>query len=549
MPRALWLLLWLRFSGWFRRIGLNLRTVKGVLLAVLGGGMLLLWLGSLVVSAFLPTAQGPAVDPSAVRQYGPLILLAYCILTSAFSAGERAVSFSPGEVNFLFPGPFSRRQLLLYKIAGTFFMSLLTTVFLTFVLLRYASSLLTAAVGVLLAMLFLQLFAMAAALVASFAGAQAYNRRRRVALVLLLGVLLFGLFQAGRELGDLDFGTIVGELSQSTAAYVVLSPLRWFVETFTAEQVWPDFMLNALLSLLVNLALVAIVLGLDAQYLEAASVASEKTYERLQRLRRGGAAAAWSAGTGKARFSLPDLPRLGGLGAVAWRQMVTATRGLKGLFVFLLILGLTMVWPMFFTGRNAAESGDMPHIYAAMLLGLSVFTLPMMLTFDFRGDVDRMDVLKSLPLPAWRLSVGQLVTPTLMISLVQLGILAILQAVWGGMSVYLIAAAAFALPVNFLLVAIENLMFLLFPTRMAAATPADFQLMGRYMLLFMAKFCFLGLTVGMAILAGAVAYVLTDSYFVAGAVCWPIVFGVGAALVPLIATAFQRFDVARDTPP
>jgi hypothetical protein len=549
MDRALWFLLWLRLAGWFRRMGLNLRTVKGALLAVLGGGMLLLWLGSLVISAFLPGQQPRSADPEQVRLYGPLILLAYCVLTSAFSAGERAVTFSPAEVNFLFTGPFSRRQLLLYKIVGTFLTSLLTAVFLTLVLVRYASSLLTAVTGLLLGMLFLQLFAMAAALIASVVGAQAYTRRRRIVLLVLLVLLAAGLLQAGQSLSEGDAGSLLRTLAESPTARIVLSPLRWFVETFTAEELWPDYVLYSLLSLLVDGVLVAIVLGLDAHYLEAAAAASEKTYARLQRLRTGGAAAAWGALSGKARFSLPDFPRLGGVGPIAWRQMVTATRGLKGLLIFLLFLGLTMVWPIFTPATQTTSSSEMANIYLSTLLGLCVFALPMMLTFDFRGDVDRIDLLKTLPLASWRLTVGQILTPTILISLIQLVLVLLLHVIWGGLEHYLIGVVVFALPVNFLLFAIENLVFLLFPTRQMAVTPGDFQVMGRHMLLFIAKFLILGFTFGTAFLAGTVAYLITNDYYVAAAACWPIFVAVDLALIPLLAVAFKRFDVARDTPP
>ena len=48
---------------------------------------------------------------------------------------------------------------------------------------------------------------------------------------------------------------------------------------------------------------------------------------------------------------------------------------------------------------------------------------------------------------------------------------------------------------------------------------------------------------------GAIAYFVSgESFYVAGVACWPVVVVVAAALVPLVADAFKRFDVARDTP-
>jgi putative ABC exporter len=563
MDRALWLLLWLRWTSWVRRLRRSLKSVKGMLLVGLGGGMILLWLASFVIQQFLPLQERRPPPLEEVRLYGPLILLGYCLLSSAFASGERVVHFSPAEVNFLFPGPFTRRQVLLYKIIGTLLVSQLTALFLMFVLLQYSTSLLSSLVAVSLAMGFVQLFAMALALMASVVGAKAYNRRRRVVLAVVGVILVAGLVLEARSTGAADFAELFRALATSPIVRALLTPLSWFVDAFTAESAW-QLLTGAVLSLLVDLALLALVLGLDAHYLEAAAAASEKMYARLQRLRTGGGAAAWGALGEKARFSLPSLPSWGGIGPIAWRQMVSALRGIKGLVIVLIILGLMVGMPMFFTAQGAAgerADGDGTRLddhsgaatariaLASGLISVSVFMLPMMLTFDFRGDVDRIDILKSLPLQAWQLAIGQLLTPVLMTAIIQVLLLAMWQAIWGGMELLLLGAVCFALPVNFLLFGIENLVFLWFPTRMATATPGDFQAMGRYMLLFMLKMVVLAVTVGLASAVGGFAYAITDDYYVAGAACWPVIVGMGSAFVPLIAHAFRRFDVARDTPP
>ena len=60
-----------------------------------------------------------------------------CLLLSALlfvfrPAGEKAIYFSPAEVDFLFPAPFHRRELLIYKLAktlvGLVFMALIFSV-------------------------------------------------------------------------------------------------------------------------------------------------------------------------------------------------------------------------------------------------------------------------------------------------------------------------------------------------------------------------------------------------------------------------------------
>ena len=76
------------------------------------------------------------------------------------------------------------------------------------------------------------------------------------------------------------------------------------------------------------------------------------------------------------------------------------------------------------------------------------------------------------------------------------------MAVLGG------ASAAFVLPVTFLLIGLENLLFLLFPSRMMANQAGDFQAVGRNVLLVFAKLSGLALALGLAVLVGVVLWVL-----------------------------------------
>ena len=117
---------------------------------------------------------------------------------------------------------------------------------------------------------------------------------------------------------------------------VVSTPLRYFFDAFLSENLWPDLAWNGLLALLVDLALVGLVFGLDVQYMEASAAVSARIYARLQRMRRVGPAASRE---GKARFGLPMPPWCGGAGPIFWRQLTTASRGAGRLGMSLVILG------------------------------------------------------------------------------------------------------------------------------------------------------------------------------------------------------------------
>ena len=169
--------------------------------------------------------------------------------------------------------------------------------------------------------------------------------------------------------------------------------------------------------------------------------------------------------------------------------------------------------------------------------------------FDFRGDVDQMALLKTLPAPAWRLALGQVLTPVLIFTLIHWTALAAVQWRFGRMDSLLLAAAAFAPLYNFVLVSVENLLFLLFPTRVMVTTPGDFQAMGRNVLSQLGKILGVGGAALVAVLAGCVGFFLGGRNVYAAAAAWTATALFAAILVPLMGMAFQLYDVGRDAPP
>jgi hypothetical protein len=338
----------------------------------------------------------------------------------------------------------------------------------------------------------------------------------------------------------------LAQLEQSPVWQTIRSPLLWFVKAFRAEQLWPDFVQYGALALLVDLILVGILFALDAQYLEASAAASERQYQRLQRLRSGQGVLAASSGSGKARFSLPMPPRLGGIGPVIWRQWLMVSRSF--LLIFLVVgLGAMGLTPLLVGSDHALDGSSLVRTTAGMLIGFPVFLTATVLC-DFRGDVDRLDLLKTLPIrPEW-LAVGQILAPSLIVCCVQAVVAGAAMVVLGRFEPLLAAVPVLAVPVNFVIFAVENLLFLLFPVRMVATSPGDFQTSGRYLLIFFAKFLCLGPIMLAGGLAAALIGLVTESLAAALAGAWIVILGCGIGLVPLVVLAFKRFDVATDTP-
>jgi hypothetical protein len=192
------------------------------------------------------------------------------------------------------------------------------------------------------------------------------------------------------------------------------------------------------------------------------------------------------------------------------------------------------------------SQGQWARIVLFFIPTMTLFMLPR-LTFDFRGDIDRIDVLKTLPLPAWKLVIGQLITPVVIVSIVQLLVIGVMIA--GGTPSIVAWLALMILPFNFVATAIENLVFLWFPVRAVPTMAVDVQFMGRQWVFFAMKMMML---VAAGAAAGIVAAVV---WFGAGksvaltlASAWIVLALVGTMLIPIVANAFTKFDVSRDTP-
>jgi hypothetical protein len=518
-----------------RRFVGNVRSVKGALLAFFFVAVIGLWLAPVVWGAHV----APRTDPRVVRDAAPLLLLAMAVMALVTSGGEKAVAFTPAEVDFLFPGPFTRRQLLAYKIGKALAGILFSATLLSIVLLRHSTGWLQAWCGVFLAVLFMHLLSIAITLVAQSAGERAYTRLRKVFIGLVVVALGGAAWLLVRRVGRVEFAEVSRVLHGSRVGAVLLAPLDVFGQVFTAQS-WHDGLVYGAFAVCVNAVLLFVVFYLDVNYLEAAAARSQVVYARIQRLRRGGLAAL--AGPGKrARGAVPQLSFMGGMGPVAWRQMTNAVRSSRGLLLVMLIVAVS-VGPIVATSRRGSVGASVVGVVAWMTLFVVGW-----LRFDFRADLDLMDHLKSLPLRPWAVAAGQIATPALLMTachgLIVLGIVAVSRRFDG----FFVAAVALSLPFNVLLFGVENLIFLLFPTR-AAATPADFQGYGRQLLVFFAKGVLILIAGGLAATAGYAVYLVSGSRPAAVAAGGVVLSVIAVATIPAVGWAYERFDVATDVP-
>ncbi len=553
MNPALWTLMALQLNGWARYFFRSLTTFKGALLFLVGVAILIPWLLSMLL------LRNPGVDVETVRAVGLVLLLFFPVSNVVFASGERGIYFSPAEINFLFSGPFTRREILAYKVLTTILLGLPTALFLTLMLRIHAPSLLAVYVGVFLGFLFVSLLQLALNLIIVTIGAGLYSRLRKLLLGVVVLVVVGLVYSEGLLQPELfQSGEVLERLNSSPIWQTITWPLRPFIETFLATRVWPDLVFWASLASLVDLALLGVVFWLDANYLETSAVASARTYARIQKLRSGNV---WAGEEGvTTRLRVPPLPYWGGIGPILWRQLTVALRGLGRLAVLFVLFGVLLGVPLFGMLHDSRAGSSLLLVAAIPTLWFTII-LTTLIPFDFRGDVDRMAILKTLPISAWRLTVGQMLTPTLLVSSfhwLALGAILVVGLTGSGLAAQAyqrsliqscLTAAVFVLPFNFLLFGLENLLFLLFPSRVLANQPGDFQAVGRNVLFVMAKFFGLALAVGVAAAVGGVLFFIKREEWLGLAGAWMVLTFEAALMVPLVAAAFTWFDVGRDTPP
>jgi hypothetical protein len=208
------------------------------------------------------------------------------------------------------------------------------------------------------------------------------------------------------------------------------------------------------------------------------------------------------------------------------------------LFVGLITAMATL--PLLFANKNVGLGAVAPA------LSMLVFLLPQMLQYDFRSDVERMDVLKSLPFSPWGVVLGQLVAPVLLATLMSL---LMLVGLWGTGLVKAQEAAMGCLltpAINLFVFSSENLMFLLFPYTPSTGGVGDLHMVGRNMLLAAAKLAALVAGLGIASALGWLTWMVTGQEWIAfllGSLGALLILS--ALLISLMVLVYDRLDVTK----
>ncbi len=527
----------LRFRAAFRGLKRNVGSPKRIIMFAFGGLLVAMWAGSILFAGIVGDKQ----DVAWFEDAAPFFILLMLVLSITTAAGERAIYYSPSEIDFLFAAPISRRQLLAYKLIGTIFSTTFSALIFSVVVSRYVPAWGPAYLGLWLALAFIQLSTMAILLAGQSVAESAVTRIRKGILVGAASVAIVTVWLNAGKISAGSATEVIASLHQESLLRFIVWPVEPFVKVMYADPFWPGGVLWITVGLGINGALCLFIFWLDAEYRESAIAVSQRWYARIQSAKKTGVAPPTST---KAWGRSPKLPYWGGAGPIARRQLTTAMRNSRSLLTVTAVIAVGIA----ITLMNKERSEDQVWLMLYGITGWLTILLTMMIRFDFRSDLDQMEGLKSLPLPAYRIAVGQLIAPVFVCLILQVAIFTAGAAANGRPEVAL-AAALFVIPVNILLFGVENIVFLLFPSRVMGFNPGDFMSMGRQMLLMFLKFSVIGVAAIIAVIAGSITlFVLKDSTWAALAAAWIVLVAQALLVLPGMAWAFNRFDVSADLP-
>ncbi len=538
MDSALRQLLILRLRGGLRQRLHQFASLRGLLFSLAFGAIIWFLIstnGSSDTSLFGSAALDRQALSEQIMTFMPLSMLGLSLLTVLMTTGP-TFHFSPNEINFLFTGPFHRRDLILYKFCAYAAGVTLTSLFITIIAPPQTGSALAIFIATLLTLVFVQLNSAVIGMTGHALDGSRLARIRWPATALLCAIAAATVLYAwvNPDRGILD---LLADFRHSWIGTIILIPYIVFAELYVAKSV-SHLALWALVAVVINAALLRAVILLDARTADRSLAENARLSNRWERIKQGGSF--WATQKTEVQ-SIRRAPILGGLGPIIWRQLLNATRNSFKLIV--VFVGLAASIPPIASALGAPVT----HGQTLMIVYVFIaFILPRNLVCDFRGDLSRMEIYKTLPIAPWRICAGQLVAQVVLAYVIALTIIVSALVFEEGVTTQVaLVIAAFALPLTLLIYAVENTVHLLFPTKLVAMGRADFEFLGRSIVEFIAKTMLVFGAMGASVFVGLVTLKkLGATLVLSGLASWLTLTLFGLLTLVALQFAFRRFAVA-----
>ncbi len=512
------------------------------------------WLGNMVLSAIFRTRADLHVL-EATLPAGMLGYAAWHVLKAALNRPLESIEWSPAEQEWVAAGPFPLRDLLFYRLSAIANAVLLKSACFTLLLLPDLHHPLSGWVGIILSLFCLDLWRLGSEIIAHGMSHGAYRWFRLVVLTIATTLIACTLAVAVtipyhpstsdkmatwsvlRHL--LSSGAV---LLDTPAGHVALWPFtqlaRLLLESPRAFQWWLSlaFALATLAVFLRAVLWIGSTMTHWSHLRERQEYSPERTSENES-----------DRSSRTEPFARRPILWLSGIGPLVWRQALGARRQGGQLAIAMAVPGVLAMLPIVVVKDPTAVAIQT----AAALAFYSFLLLPTALKFDFRRDLNRMAILKTLPIRPVALVIGQISTPAWLAFGLQALVLAVTCLLRPYSPTLLVGTLLVLLPLNFLVFAVDNLLYLLFPYRL---NQEGMELFLRTTLTFTAKGLIFAVGMALTLVWSFVAHHVARQ--VPG-VDPAIVFLIGGCVLLwtsvttatiLLARAFHRFDPAQDIP-
>jgi hypothetical protein len=547
-------LLRLQGRGRRRRVWRRFFQTRRLLLSAIACVLAVVWLGNAAMTVWLREAATPETL-RALLSLGLLLYAGWHVAKAAFFRPDSPFDWTPGDREILAALPLRSRDLVAYQIASVTLTTIFKAGLFTLLLLPDLRCVPLGFVGVFLAMMLLEMVRMSVDIATWGMGRAAYLGYR--------AVVVAGLVAAGFAVGsaivredalggriNVGDGLLVHILDilvklDASAFGTVTAPLQPFIDLILADKTT-----GANLGLAA--AALAIVAGLAAAVMRQYAATCRRVASREKRDYRPPHGAAQEAFAGyshdepdcttgaESSLRLRPIPRWGGAGALAWRQLVGARRLWSSLLTAMIAPAVLACAPCF-----VIEDSNIAFMATAGTLAFYTFLLlPTALRFDFRRDLDRLATLKGLPITPAAAAIGQTLAPVLIATVFQGGVLTFAVIARSLPLHYLAMTMLVMLPLNALVFGLDNLIFLLYPYRVHQE---GLEILLRTMLTFTGKGLLFAVGVGAMSTWGFAAAFLAHgmSHWTGASIDAYVVFTGGMIVGPSIVAALVLYGLCR----
>ncbi|HEX7153468.1 MAG TPA: putative ABC exporter domain-containing protein [Thermoanaerobaculia bacterium] len=494
---------------------------------------------------FRPGGPGRRADmmgriPEDVLSLLPLVFM----LLAWLSPGRAALEFSEGEQQFLFSGPLSRAQILLYKLLRAQPQVLLTVGILS--LFRFPNGY---GVGLWLVANTLNIYMTFVALARPRLRSAGFHPLVQGLLGAAIGGVLTWVFWTDfKGGGGLDL----------PASRVILFIPSLFAKALIGASAPLYWLPVAAIGLVAFFAAAK----LRVPFEELATNASQATAALRTKMQSRGAGTTVSVRRFPPLFRLRDDagPEL----AILWKNLIASMRiASPWLLLIGVLFGALLVQSFVMTSEAALTTISIMAIAGCVmfpLIGAAIFQQ------DFRLDVTRLDLLKSWPVRGDRLVMGELAAPLAIVSVVEIGMLIVTGIIltnatgskFGEIAspVTFLVALLFAIPVCAAQLVLRNAVPLYFPAWILRSKEDQRGLVmsGQRLLGLFLNLVFLGLVLAPAGLLAALGFFVA-SRFAVGAPLYAMAVTPAVALlsaevwlgVKLLAAQFDNIEVSTET--